>query len=294
MAIKTINDTILTNIADAIRDKGGTSETLYPHQMAQAIRDIDTTNFKEITIYPSQIQSPFQVITPESPYNGFSKIYAWPVSTETKTVKSTTSTQTIVPSHPNKYINSITVNPISLQNKSVRGAIAQQTIRADSGYDGLNQVTVLANRLQIKSINLLPAQEENDFQVVTYDENNYDGLERVDVPNLMLQNLTVTPSATQKTYTKTSNDYHGLGSVTVKTDANLRSENIVSGVTIFGVTGTASGGTVNLQQKEVTPTNSAQNVVPDSGYDGLSQVVVNPIPSNYGLISYNGVSLRVS
>lgn len=56
----------------------------------------------------------------------------------------------------------------------------------------------------------------------------------------------------------------------------------------------SSSEDVQLQQKEVTPTNSIQNVVPDSGYDGLSKVVVNKIPSNYGLISYNGSSIRVS
>lgn len=49
-----------------------------------------------------------------------------------------------------------------------------------------------------------------------------------------------------------------------------------------------------LQSKTATPTESSQTIAADSGYDGLSQVTVNPIPTNYGLITYNGSSLMVS
>ena len=50
----------------------------------------------------------------------------------------------------------------------------------------------------------------------------------------------------------------------------------------------------SLQSKSVTPTTAVQTVVASQGYDGLSQVTVNPIPTNYGLITYNGSSLMVS
>lgn len=47
------------------------------------------------------------------------------------------------------------------------------------------------------------------------------------------------------------------------------------------VSGVAGGGNYNLQSKSVTPTKSQQNVTPDSGYYGLSDVTVAAIPTNY-------------
>ena len=37
----------------------------------------------------------------------------------------------------------------------------------------------------------------------------------------------------------------------------------------------------NMQEKEVTPTEEKQEIVPDKNYDGLSKVTVNPIPNEY-------------
>jgi hypothetical protein len=47
------------------------------------------------------------------------------------------------------------------------------------------------------------------------------------------------------------------------------------GGTIVTITGTE----VTLQSKTATPSTSSQVITPSSGYTGLSQVTVNPIPS---------------
>ena len=51
------------------------------------------------------------------------------------------------------------------------------------------------------------------------------------------------------------------------------------------VSGVAGGGNYTLQSKSVTPTKKQQNITPDSGYFGLSDVTVAAIPETYADVS---------
>ena len=76
--------------------------------------------------------------------------------------------------------------------------------------------------------------------------------------------------------------YHD-GSGTVQIDsteqAKLIPENIREGITVLGIEGTMSGTEdAKPQAKEVTPSTEQQTILPDSGFNYLSQVVVKAIP----------------
>ena len=74
--------------------------------------------------------------------------------------------------------------------------------------------------------------------------------------------------------------YHdGSGSVEIDSteQAKIIADNIKDGVEILGVTGTYTGEGVTAQAKTATPYTTQQTILPDSGYDYLSQVTVNAI-----------------
>lgn len=160
-------------------------------------------------------------------------------------------------------------------------------------YFGTEKVSIFAGagatKMQEKAVT--PSESQ---QVITPDE-TYDGLSKVTVG--AISKTHVGSGVTKKsaaTYTPgTSNQTIGAnqylsGAQTIKGDSNLVAGNIRSGVSIFGVTGTmVAASSPNLQAKTVTPGTSSQTVRPDSGYDGLSQVVVS---GDYDLVSGNIIS----
>lgn len=93
--------------------------------------------------------------------------------------------------------------------------------------------------------------------------------------------VTGTISTVAGEYAIPSGYHDGSGKVGIDSteQAKIIAENIKEGVEILGVTGTCSPASgVTAQTKTATPGLSSQTVIPDSGYDYLSQVTVEAIP----------------
>lgn len=89
---------------------------------------------------------------------------------------------------------------------------------------------------------------------------------------------TISTKAGQYTVPQGFHDGSGKVGISSTEQAKIIAGNIKSGIQILGVTGNYSGESATAQSKTVTPTTSQQTVLPDQGYDYLSQVTVNAIP----------------
>ena len=90
--------------------------------------------------------------------------------------------------------------------------------------------------------------------------------------------------------------YDGSGKISIDSTekAKIIPANIKNGVSILGVQGTMTGQEdLNIQSKTITPTFTAQTILPDDGYDYLSQVVVSAIPVSESENTAGGLTLTI-
>lgn len=105
-----------------------------------------------------------------------------------------------------------------------------------------------------------------------------------------------TISAKSQEFTIPQGWHDGSGKVAIASaeQAKIIASNIRSGVTILGVTGTMSGSEgVKAQAKTVTPSAVEQEVLPDEGYNYLSEVTVNPIPYSEANNAAGGTTVTI-
>ena len=113
------------------------------------------------------------------------------------------------------------------------------------------------------------------------------------MPNNGAKNYTISNLNDQ---TITMGFYDGSGKISFDSaeKAKIIPANIKNGVSILGVQGTMTGQeSITVQSKTITPTFTTQTILPDGGYDYLSQVVVNAIPMTESANTAGGLTLTI-
>lgn len=115
------------------------------------------------------------------------------------------------------------------------------------------------------------------------------------MPNRGAVNLTIDMVDGEVTVAQGYHDGGGKVSIAETERAKLIAANIKQGITILGVTGTLEpSSAVKVHAKMVTPGIEAQTVLPDAGYDYLSQVTVSAIPYVETENSAGGVTVTIA
>lgn len=211
-----------------------------------------------------------QTVTPDAGYDGLSSVSVSAIQTETKTV---TSNGTVTPSS-GKYLKQVTVNvPSSGIDTSDATATAGKILKGETAYVKGEKVT--------GTLKYYPSSSEDSCalhgsaMVLKNSEGvaTYIGIKKAIASNEEIALLS-------------GSEVYILAPVEKFGDATA--EDVVEGKTFTSaaglkVTGThvCSGGgtTPTFQSKTVSPSTSQQIITPDSGYDGLSQITVEAMPS---------------
>ena len=105
----------------------------------------------------------------------------------------------------------------------------------------MNGETAYVNGSKVTGTFTIDEELTTQDDLIAQIQNAVNNLPEIEEEVSVLQDKTVTPTASSQTIIADSG-YDGLNSVTINGDENLVAENIVSGVSIFGVEGNASSG----------------------------------------------------
>lgn len=116
------------------------------------------------------------------------------------------------------------------------------------------------------------------------------------MPNRGAVTGTISTKAQQYTIQQGYHDGSGKVSISSTEQAKIIATNIRQGVTILGVEGSMSG-TEDMDiepAKSVTPSTTAQTILPATGYDGMAQVTVEAIPVTRTDNAQGGVTVTIA
>ena len=228
----------LTSIADAIRTKGGTSASLeYPNGFISAIQAIPTGGgtFQSKTVSPTESQ---QTVTPDSGYDALSSVTVNAISSSyvgsgvaRKSSSDLTASGATVTA-PAGYYDSAASKAVSSGSASTPAT----TITANPTIS-VNSSTGLITATASASESVTPSVTEGYVSSGTAGTVTVSGSNTSQLTTKAAE--TITPGTSDIII---ASGKFLTGAQTIKGDANLVGTNIKTGVSIFGVAGSYSGG----------------------------------------------------